>query len=403
MEYTQQKVSTVPETTDVNPSKSKSHYVSIDSEAVLLERIGFLLQQQNKLLEHTNKLMESQNSVLQTKQSTLSPHVYEEFVENLYQDEIRNNFLVTSQRKKIWNVQIGLLNELDRICKKYNIRYFISDGTLLGAIRHGGFIPWDSDSDVVMLRPDYEKLIRVLDKEIKYPYFADIWYNYRLEREPVFHSKEYQHLQPVTIEEEQKTSWLEWPKIKIRDCRTSFIHRPLLKHVNQGIWLDIFPLDSVPPFQNEQQAIHFEISRELLAAAINPTLILYAMQNKQRLLISYEKLKKVLALPFHQRGRLAENYALNTFTPSEYVARTVYYLYRKNSGEPLYPPHKLEWFKEAVYVPFEKTKMPAPVGYEGFLKNYYGDWHVPVIEDAHVSIEKASADIPYTEYYKNLS
>jgi len=403
LEDAQKKVSTYPEITDANPSKSKSEYVSTDGKAVLPERIGFLLQQQNKLLEHINKLMESQNSVLQTKRSFLSPHAYEEFVENLYQDEIRSNFLVTSQRKKIWNVQIGLLNELDRICKKYNIRFFISDGTLLGAIRHGGFIPWDNDSDVVMLRPDYEKFIRVLDKEIKYPYFADIWYNYRLEQEPIFHSKEYRHLQPVTIEEQQKASWLEWPKIKIRDCRTSFINRPLLKHINQGIWLDIFPLDSVPPFQNEQQAINFEISRELLAVAINPEWIVYAMKNKQKLLISYEDLKKILVLPFHQRARLAENFAFNTFTSSEYVARTIYYLCRKSSGDPLYPPHKLEWFKESVYVPFEKTKMPAPIGYEGFLKNYYGDWHIPVIENGHVSIENVSADIPYTEYYKFLS
>ena len=232
----------------------------------------------------------------------------------------------------MWNVQIGLINELNRICKKYNIHWFISDGSLLGAIRHGGFIPWDSDSDVVMLRPDYEKFIRVLDKEIRFPYFADIWYNYRLEQESIFHLKEYKHLQPITIEEQQKSPWLEWPKIKIRDCRTTFITRPLLKHINQGIWLDIFPLDSVPPFQNKEQTKNFEISRELLATAINPESVIYAMKNKQSMLLSYEELKKVLSLPFHQRGRLAEDFAFKTFTSSEYVARTVYYLYRKNSG-----------------------------------------------------------------------
>jgi len=65
---------------------------------------------------------------------------------------------------KVRLVQIELLDELDRISKKYNIKYQLFAGTLLGAVRHQGFIPWDDDIDVAMLREDYERFISVCEK-----------------------------------------------------------------------------------------------------------------------------------------------------------------------------------------------------------------------------------------------
>ena len=59
-------------------------------------------------------------------------------------------------------VMLEMVTELDRICKKYNIQYFLYWGTLLGAIRHNGFIPWDDDLDVAVMRQDYKKLLKVL-------------------------------------------------------------------------------------------------------------------------------------------------------------------------------------------------------------------------------------------------
>ena len=68
--------------------------------------------------------------------------------------------------KKVQKIELELLLEFDRICRKNNIKYSITGGTLLGAVRHGGFIPWDDDADVSMLRVEYEKFVKVCDTEL---------------------------------------------------------------------------------------------------------------------------------------------------------------------------------------------------------------------------------------------
>ena len=80
--------------------------------------------------------------------------------DNFLEGEIRNSFYVESMMKKVWAAQLEVLHEIDRICKKHNITYFADWGTLLGAVRHKGFIPWDDDMDITMKRQDYIKFAR---------------------------------------------------------------------------------------------------------------------------------------------------------------------------------------------------------------------------------------------------
>ena len=79
--------------------------------------------------------------------------------------EIRDGFYVESTMKKAWAAEIEVLNEVDRICRQYDIQYFADWGTLLGTIRHKGFVPWDDDMDITMKREDYTRFCQIVQQE----------------------------------------------------------------------------------------------------------------------------------------------------------------------------------------------------------------------------------------------
>ena len=87
------------------------------------------------------------------------------------EEELRSGYLVSSKMKKIWAVQLDLLEQIKHVCSRYHLTYYADSGTLLGAVRHKGYIPWDDDIDIVMKRSDYNKLIEIAPIEFKKPYF----------------------------------------------------------------------------------------------------------------------------------------------------------------------------------------------------------------------------------------
>ncbi|WP_302782657.1 LicD family protein, partial [Acidaminococcus intestini] len=142
-------------------------------------------------------------------------------------EEVQDGFLVSQKRKEVWAVELDLLTEFDRVCKKYKLRYFADGGTLLGAIRHGGFIPWDDDIDLAMFRDDYDKLCSIALHEFKNPYFFQTEYTDRGSLRG--------HAQ-------------------LRNSNTTAILRNSLNckyKFNQGIFIDIFPMDSVTENQSK--------------------------------------------------------------------------------------------------------------------------------------------------------
>lgn len=119
--------------------------------------------------------------------------------------------------KKLHKYQQEILDEIDKICKENNLNYFLIGGTLLGAVRHQGFIPWDDDIDIAMPRKDYEKFIHLCKSNL----------DSKFELDCIKTNKKY---------------WL--PFIKIRRNGTIHEEKALEEYDgNKGIWLDIFPLD----------------------------------------------------------------------------------------------------------------------------------------------------------------
>ena len=96
---------------------------------------------------------------------------------SFWEAEERDGFLVTAERKAVWAVELRLLAQLDAVCRRYGLAYFAGGGTMLGAVRHGGFIPWDDDIDLFMLRRDYDRLLALGGAAFSPPYFLQTAYN----------------------------------------------------------------------------------------------------------------------------------------------------------------------------------------------------------------------------------
>ncbi len=356
------------------------------------------ITRQNELLQEQNDLLREQNALLQQSSAGNRHGDYEILVDNIDRDEMRSGFLVTSHRKKLWNVQLNLIKEFDRICRKHNLRWFAYAGTLLGAARHKGYIPWDDDVDVAMLRPDYEKFRRIVASEIKPPYLLDIWYNYRREDDepsemtdmslPLITNEHFKKYYPICFP--------FFPLIKIRDTRTFMLEHPGVNNVHQSIFLDIFPLDTVPPFAEKEIKIKFEIARVVYAATVKPQLIRDAMEKKQRLLVDYDSLQKFIKLPYKQRGMQLEKLLAKHFFMSEHLGLIKNWSILKSR---LFEQSKD--YQDLTYLPFEKIELPVPIGYDSVLTDLYGEWRKPVIGKPHSKFY--SAEIPWTEYVQKAA
>jgi lipopolysaccharide cholinephosphotransferase len=96
--------------------------------------------------------------------------------ESFFKEEIRCGFTVPEMMKRVWAVEMEVLGEIHRICMNYGLTYYAFWGTLLGVVRHQGFIPWDDDIDIAMKRKDYQRLMKVLPDELPEGYYISSSY-----------------------------------------------------------------------------------------------------------------------------------------------------------------------------------------------------------------------------------
>lgn len=122
--------------------------------------------------------------------------------------------------KEIQETELSIMVEFDKVCREYGLKYSLCAGTLLGAVRHQGFIPWDDDIDVTMPRPDYEKLVS-LDRSEK------LWPS---------------NLKLTCLENGALSS----PYIKIFDTNTRIAEHNFQQEDVTSLWIDVFPVDGLP-------------------------------------------------------------------------------------------------------------------------------------------------------------
>ena len=357
-----------------------------------------LLSNQNKLLIQINELLLRQNQLLQPKSELPSapPRVRESFIENIDRDEMRNGFLVTSPKKRLWNVQIGIINEFARICKKHNIKWFAFYGTLLGAARHKGFIPWDDDTDVAMLRSDYDKLKKVITGEIQYPYHLANWCDYRHEADGN-NLSEYEKTLPLITLRQTRECPMWWPcrtMLRMTDQRTTALNFDARKHLYTGIWLDIFVLDAAPPFPDKDQSLKFELAKELFWATIYPDSIRSLMKNNKKLVLEYSDMNKFLGMSYRRKTMYLDKFLSESFSDAQFVTEFRGQFLESERAKIF----SAENFNDIIYLPFEKIEIPVPAGWKNILEIQYGDWQKMMITHTHTA--DYSVDIPYTEYRK---
>lgn len=247
--------------------------------------------------------------------------------------------------KQIQEVEYEILVEFDRICKKHNIPYQLFAGTLLGAVRHHDFIPWDDDIDVCMLRKDYERFIEICPKELNDSFF----------------------LQTNSTDPKSVVQFA-----KIRKNGTVFENdADFLSGSNTGIWIDIFPLDKTKRGTFSEKIQYFEVT--VLYAMITSTV-------KSRIKICRKKWKKVFRTVFYYITKLIPKKALekrlyNVMT--RYENKDVKYIgnYANGTGWS-YNAHvrMIEGFYDMIEMDFHGSLFPVPRNYDQVLSNSYGDY-----------------------------
>lgn len=297
-----------------------------------------------------------------------------EFQEGFFDQEIRNGFYIDSTMKTVWAAELEVLQKIAEICDKYGLTWFAAYGTLLGAVRHEGFVPWDDDMDIWLLRKDYNILMKVLQKELPEGYrvrspLADEAYNQ-------FHTGVING-SGISIE----PGWLE----QFHGCPFT-------------VGVDIFPLDYLP--RNEQDRMMqkkvFSLVAHVAQLARNmddgeydakegeteQTVLLRKREIKEEIREGIAYLRKNCKLPVNQRLLKEERWYELTSEMWKW-GNHVAMMYGEEESDCLaeymdyinWPWKKFpkEWFDEVYGATFENVMLPVPKGYNEVLQNIYMD------------------------------
>lgn len=279
--------------------------------------------------------------------------------------EVRDGEFLDEKKKKLFKVSIEILDEIKRICDRHHLRYFAAYGTLLGAVRHKGFIPWDDDIDLWMPRNDLTKFEKIARMELPKQYAVQTQYS-----DPDY----------------------DWDILKVRDSRTTMlVQKPNGRRMNMGIWVSIFPIDGRPNNDGQAQSIFL---RKWLYERI------WNMSSRRRYMNVKGYMQSVLAkllvmlLGGANHVRYKAYKTIPMFDEVE-MCTSMSYLHMYT-----WMHFKSSCFDKTIEMDFEYTTIRVPKDYEEILTSLYGDWRIPVKEAAGHTTLVIEPDIPYKRYVK---
>lgn len=238
---------------------------------------------------------------------------------------------------------LEILNEIDKICKKYNITYWLDGGTLLGCVRHKGFIPWDDDLDIAVYEEDYERLLAILQKELPEQYRVE-WpgnnKNFSFNIAKVVDSKSYV--------EQTADTWT--PRAGIT-----------------GLWVDIFPMiHGNRPIRKMVEPLYgrcFRHSRNLEGIWYKRVLA-YMLYPLAILLVGLAK----IACLFISKDKFVNRYGTG-------------------SAKAQHSTRHRSWVVPTIDMQFENGVYPVPFNYDAYLTTIYGDYmKIPSAENRIVHL-----------------
>lgn len=300
-----------------------------------------------------------------------------EFQADFFDQEIRDRFYLDTTMKTVWASEMELLQKIAEVCDKYGLTWYAAYGTLLGAIRHEGFVPWDDDLDIWLIRDDYNKLMEVLHKELPEGHRV---------RGPLA-NEEYDQYHTcvnngssISIEKE----WLE----QFHNCPFT-------------VGIDIFPLDYLPRDEADrkmQKNIFLLVGRVAQLArkldrkeygvqeGESEAKIQERIQNiKQEIKEGITYIEKTYSLPVNRQlfeeekwySLCSEMWKLANHIAMQYDEKQsddlVMYVGYSRQESVIFPK---EWFDEVYGASFENFMLPVPSGYERLLKRIYGSYWV---------------------------
>lgn len=268
----------------------------------------------------------------------------------------KQKVMTPEELRKMQLIQVDLLTEFDRVCRKSKIRYILDAGTLLGAVRYGKFIPWDDDIDVRMLRSDFEKFSKIAAKELDSSVF--------------FQSNKTDKHYP----------WL-YSKLRKEGTRAVRVGQENLK-MKDGVFIDIFPCDGVPTNRI--------LCKMRSGIATMCRKILYSRIAKDSAKTAGERLfwKAVSLIPkgvaYSIAGLMARLFHEEN---CERAGSMGWHAPKDNNG------FQMKWFTELTDIEFEGKKFLAPKDWDGFLRYSFGDDYM-----TPPPVEKQGASSPLSYY-----